>query len=428
MSDDSYQFVPKTTALKVYVSAGDPQKPKIKVATLKVNYTEIPGPEVVFTDGTSKLVNEFSDVSIAGTVSAQAKINHVKFSRKLSTGNQLLSEVNLSPSQASYGFSIPITRVTMQDSGLIVEATDDNNKTTSFTFVLNINELAPSPTVLINQTNDAFNGADAGQNLTLTGEINTLSNFQTVNFVVFNNAGDKISSTPISFSGKNITLNASNASYVASKSTRRFGVEVTDINGKSTNVYRDVHVGYYFVKVYMSLAGEDGKTTSTTGPLPGPFFSAKYRKAVSYIDGKTMPMDCDVAFHAQSTYGAIRCGNMSYAKSSSKFTGHTKTGAGLDTWGATTNYIVGTAAGINLSSFDATTVDNLTAQTFTGAAQSPVIATGAFPAVVPVDIVIAYQAQIDGVAKTVIFAYDSFGTVTTDKSASSFYIKVKIQK
>ena len=428
LSDDSYQFVPKTTALKVYVSAGDPKKPKIKVATLKVNYTEIPGPEVIFADGTSKLLNEFSAVTIAGTVTAPAKIKHIKFLRKLISENLLLSEITLSPSQASYGFSIPITRVTMQDSGLIVEATDDNNKTTSFTFILNINELAPSPTILINQVDDAFNGVDAGQNLVLTGEMNTLSNFQTVNFVTFNNTGDKISTTQIPFSGKKITIDASNASYIATKSTRRIGVEVTDINGKSTNVYRDVHVGYYYVKVYMSLAGEDGKTTSTTGPLPGPFFSAKYRKAVSYIEGKTMPMDCDVAFHAQSTYGAIRCGNMSYAKSSSKFTGHTKTGAGMDTWGVTTNYIVKTATGITLGSFDGTTVDNLTEQTNTGTAQSPVIAIGAFPAALPVDIVITYQAIVDGLPKTVIFAYDSFGTLTTDKSASTFYIKVKMQK
>jgi hypothetical protein len=269
---------------------------------------------------------------------------------------------------------------------------------------------------------------DVNQNLLLTGDITTLSNFQSANLVVFNNAGDKISTTPIPFSGKKITMDAGNASYTATKATRKIGVEVTDINGKSTNVYRDVHVGYYFVKVLMSLAGEDGKATSTTGPLPGPFFSAKYRKALSYIEGKATPMDCDVAFHAQSTYGAVRCGNMTYAKSSSKFTGHTKTNAGMDTWGTTTNYVVKTATGISLATFDGTTIDDLTVQTNTGTAQSPVIASGAFPAALPVDIIITYQAIIDGLPKTVIFGYDSFGTLTTDKSASTFYIKVKIQK
>lgn len=428
LSDDSYQFEPKTTALKVYVSAGDIKKPKIKVATLKVNFTEIPGPEVLFNDGNSKQVNEFSDVTIAGTVTAPANIKHIKFTRKLNTGNTTVSEVNLLPSQSSYPFSILLANISMDDKGLIVEATDDNNKTTSFTFTLNVTELAPAPVITVNQADEAFNGVDINQNIVLTGQISTLSNFQSVNLVVYDNTGQQISTFPIAFSGKNITLSSANASYIATKTTRKIGIEATDINGKSTKVYRDVHVGYYYAKVYMSLAGEDGKTTSTTGPLPGPFFSAKYGKAVSYIDGKTMPMDCDVAFHAQSTYGAIRCGNMTYAKSSSKFTGHTKTGAGMDTWSTTTNYIVKTATGITLGSFDGTTVDNLTEQTNTGTAQSPVIASGAFPTALPVDIVITYQAIIDGLPKTVIFAYDSFGTLTTDKSASTFYIKVKIQK
>lgn len=428
LSDDSYQFVPKTTALKVYVSAGDALKPKIKVATLKVNYTEIPGPEVVFADGASKQVNEFSDITINGSITAPAKVKHVKFIRKVSTGNVTISELDLSPSQSTYSFAIPLARLIMEDKGLIVEATDENNKTTSFTLAFDVTELAPAPVVTIQQTDDAFNGVDENQNLVLTGTISTLSSFQSVNLVVFDNTGNKISSTAIPFTGKSISLNAGNAAFNAAKTTRKIGVEAKDINGKTTKVYRDVHVGYYYARVNMSLAGEDGKTTSTTGPLPGPFFSAKLRTAVSYIDGKTMPMDCDVAFHTQSTYGAVRCGNMTYAKSSAKFTGHTKTGAGLDTWSATTNYIVKTATGVSLSTFDATTIDNLTEQTFTGAAQSPVIASGAFPAALPVDIVVTYQATINGLPKTVIFEYDTFGTLMTDKSASTFYIKVKIQK
>jgi len=428
LSVDSYQFVPNTTALKVYVSAGDTKKPKIKVGTLKVNFIEIPGPVVVFTDGTSKQVNEFSDLTISGSITAGSKIKHIKFIRKINTGNSALSEVSLSPSQSSYSFSIPLTRLTMNDSGLIVEATDDNNKTTSSTFGFIMNELAPAPVISIDQTTDAFNGVDAGQNLQLTGSITTNSTFQSVNFVSYNNAGDKISSTPVVFTGKKVTLDATNANYAATKATRRIGIEAIDVNGKTTNAYRDVHVGYYFAKVFMSLAGEDSKATSLTGPLPGPFFSAKYRRAVGYTEGKTIPMDCDIAFHAQATYGAIRCGNITYAKSSAKFTLHTMINAGLETWGASTNYNVNTASGISLSTFDATTIDDLSKQTNTGTAQSPVIANGVFPAAIPADIVVTYQAQIDGLPKTVILAYDSFGTVTADKSSSTFYIKVKIQK
>lgn len=425
LSVDGYQFEPKTTAVKVYVSAGEQSKPKIKVATLKIEFTEIPGPEVIFTGGASISANEFSNVTIAGSITAEAKIKQVKLFRKKTSGNVLLNEVNLSPTQASYPFSVQLERLTMEDQGLIVQATDGNNKTTSFTCAVQVVETAPAPTVTLNQAIEAFNGVDDGQNITLTGSISTLSGYQSVDFVVYDNTGAIIQRIPVSYSGNNITLNPT---FAATKSTRKVGIEVVDINGKVTNIYRDVHVGYYYARVLMSMAGEDSKATSDTGPLPGPFFSAKNRKAMSYIEGKAAPMECDVAFHTQSTYGAVRVGNMTYARGSAKFTGHTKTGAGLDTWGTSTNYTVKTISAVNRADFDETTIDNLEALTFTGSSESPVIASGAFPNPVPANMVIGYQAQIDGQPKNVMFIYDMFDNMPADKSASTFYIKVKIQK
>ncbi|MDO9633706.1 MAG: hypothetical protein Q7J05_01515 [Paludibacter sp.] len=425
LSVDGYQFLPRTTAVKVYVSAGDQSKPKIKVATLKVEFVEIPGPEVVFAGGTSMSANEFTNITIAGNITADAKIKQVKFLRKKSTGNVLLNDVNLSPSQSTYPFSIQLDRVVMNDQGLIVEATDENNKTTTFTCTVNVVEVAPAPAVTVNQAVNDFNGYDLGQNIDLTGSIVTLSGFQSVDFVVYDNTGTIIQRSPISYSGNNISLNAS---FIATKATRKVGVEVVDVNDKITNVYRDVHVGYYYARVLMSMAGEDAKATSDTGPLPGPFFSAKNRKAMSYLEGKAAPMECDVAFHTQSSHGAVRVGNMTYARGSAKFTGHTKINAGMDTWGTSTNYTVKTISTINRADFDETTVDHLEGLTLTGSSETPVIASGAFPNPVAANMVVGYEAQIDGQAKKVVFIYDVFDNMPADKSASTFYIKVKIQK
>lgn len=425
LSVDGYQFVPKTTAVKVYVSAGDQSKPKIKVATLKVVFVEIPGPEVVFTGGASISANEFTHVTITGSITAEAKIKEVKFFRKKANGNVLLNEVNLSPSQSTYPFSIQLDRILMDDQGLIVQATDGNNKTTSFTYTVSVIEVAPAPAIVINQTADAFNGFDTGQYIVLTGSITTLSGFQSVDFVVYDNTGTIIQRLPINHSGNNISLNTS---FMATNTTRKVGVEVIDINGKATNVYRDVHVGYYYAHVLMSMAGEDNKATSDTGPLPGPFFSAKNRKAMSYIEGKAAPLECDVAFHTQSSHGAVRAGNMTYARGSAKFTGHTKINAGLDTWGTSTNYTIKSISAINRADFDETTIDQIETLTFTGSSESPVIASGAFPNPVPANMVVGYQAQIDGQLKNVMFIYDVFDNMPADKSASTFYIKVKIQK
>jgi hypothetical protein len=44
LSSENNLFEPNITALKAYVSAGDPSKPKIKVAVLKVNYIEATPP------------------------------------------------------------------------------------------------------------------------------------------------------------------------------------------------------------------------------------------------------------------------------------------------------------------------------------------------------------------------------------------------
>jgi hypothetical protein len=425
LSNDGYQFVPKTTALKVFVAAGQPNKPKIKVATLKVEFTEIPGPEVTFTGGDSKQVNEFSNVTVSGTITADAKIKHVKLYRKQMAGNLLLNDIAVSPSVSTYPFSIPLSRVTLDDKGIIVEATDDNNKTTSFTYTLDVVEVAPAPSITLSQSETVFNGVDLSQNLVLTGQISTSSGFKSANMIVLDNTGTEVHRSAIAYAGNSITLNVS---YVATKTTRKIIIEAIDVNDKKTIVFRDVHVGYYYARVLMSLAGEDSKATSDTGPLPGPFFSAKNIKAMSYFEGKAAPMECDVAFHTQSTYGAVRCGNMTYARGSPKFTGHSRTGAGLDTWGTTTNYILKTASGLNRADFDEFTVDNLESMVLTGSAESPVLASGAFPNPVATTAVMSYQAQINGQAKNVLFIYDEFGTITTDKSASTFYIKVKIQK
>ncbi|MEA4935297.1 MAG: hypothetical protein VB102_01510 [Paludibacter sp.] len=424
LSVDGYQFVPKTTALKVFVAAGQTGKPKIKVATLKIVFTEIPGPEVTFTGGDSKQINEFSNITIVGNITADAKIKHIKFYRKQNSGNLLIDDIILSSPVSSYPFSIPLNKVTMADKGLIVEATDGNNKTTSFTCSLDVVEVAPAPAITLNQPEDVYNGADVNQSLVLTGQITTLSGFKSVDMVVYDNNANELHRSPVAYSGNTITLNTS---FTATKSTRKIGIEAVDVNDKTTKIYRDVHVGYYYARVLMSLAGEDTKTSSTTGPLPGPFFSAKRRAAMSYPEGKNFPMECDIAFHAQSSYGAIRCGNMTYARGSSKFTGHTKTDAGLDKWGTSTNYLIKTTA-LNRSDFDETTIDNIQSLTFTGTSETPVIATGAFPATQPSSAVLSYQATIDGQPKNVILIYDEFATLTTDKSASTFYIKVKIEK
>lgn len=428
LSVDGYLFAPKTTALKVYVSAGDVQKPKIKVGTLKVNYIEIPGPTVTFEDGSSKEINEFSNITVKAQVTAPAKVKEIKVYRMQKNGTTLLDEISLSPSLENYSLSIPITRIVMDDLGIQVEATDDNNKTTSFTLNFTVNELAPAPDIKISQAEDAFNGVDAGSNLFFTGTVTTLSDFSSADYVVFDNQGNEVLRTALSFSGKTIELNASNTNYQASNTTRKIGIEVFDINGKETKVYREVHVGYYFARVHMSLAGEDRKATSTTGPLPGPFFSAKNLKAMSYIEGKASPLDADIAFHAQSSYGAIRSGSMMYAKSSSKFTGHTKIDAGLDTWSSITNYTVKTVSSIAWSDFENTTIDDFSGLTFSGSSESPVIASGAFPNATTSNTVISYQTNINGSQKNVILAYDSFDQLTADKSASTFYIKVKVQK
>lgn len=79
LQDDGFQFKVGTTALKVKAGAGPSDRIKVKVGTLKVNFTEIPAPQVAFEGGDAPIeANEFSDIMVKGSITTESKLVSVQ--------------------------------------------------------------------------------------------------------------------------------------------------------------------------------------------------------------------------------------------------------------------------------------------------------------------------------------------------------------
>ena len=193
----------------------------------------------------------------------------------------------------------------------------------------------------------------------------------------------------------------------------------TDINGKQSVTSYDIHVGYYYYTVLMSLDGAPNHGDST----PGCFFSASAARAFDYCDGKDNWQEVDIAFSSYSSNTVIRAASLK--QSITKFKHAT---CGLDKWDNVKGVYFRTASNIKRSGFDKATINDMKAERLaTGFAEVALLTEGNFETAT--EAVGVYETPINGVAKRVIVTYDHFVERTTQNlAASKFMIKVKIEK
>ena len=379
LQDDGFQFKVGTTALKAKAGAGPSDRIKVKVGTLKVNFTEIPAPQVTFDGGDTPInADEFSDVTVKGSITTESKLVSVRYLKRTQDGLvQIGEKQEFSPSISSHNFEVTLENVFVDVTGLIVEATDELGKKSNTEKQIIVKEVAPATT-------------------TRTGE-------ETVKSLNITN-------------DKNVTLNES---VTADKTLAGIKIEATDINNKKSNISYDVHVGYYYHEVLMSLDGAPNHGDST----PGCFFSASQARAYDYCDGMANWQEVDIAFSSYSTNTVIRVASLK--QSITKFKHAT---CGLDKWENVKGCYFKKAAKIKRSTFDQATVDDMLAETLpTNFEQIASLTSGNFET--PTEDVGVYATPIDGVTKRVIIAYDHFVKRTENNlAASQFMIKVKIEK
>ncbi len=415
LQDDDFQFEVGTTAIKIAAGAGSSDMVKIKIGTLKVNFEEIPAPEILFDSEGDLQVNEFADLTVTGKINSQSKVTSVSYYKETTEGKEQIGET-IYPDESSYNFSVTLERVTFDIQGVVIEATDQLGKTTTIEKPLKVKELAPAPSIIIDQTAEQFNGVSIDVPIALTGKITSEAGITSVVITKTTRKGEE-STEEINITNDKEVIVAQ--SYTADIELAGLKLTATDINGKESSISYDIHVGYYYHTVLMSLDGAPKHEDST----PGCFFSASTARAFDYCDGKDNWQEVDIAFSSYSSNTVIRVASLK--QSITKFKHAT---CGLDKWDNVKGVYFRTASNIKRSTFDKATINDMKAERLaTGFTEVASLTEGNFETAT--EAVGVYETPINGVAKRVIVTYDHFVERTTQNlAASKFMIKVKIEK
>ena len=415
LQDDDFQFKVGTTAIKIAAGAGSSDMVKIKIGTLKVNFEEIPAPEILFDSEGDLQVNEFADLTVTGKINSQSKVTSVSYYKETTEGKEQIGET-IYPDESSYNFSVTLERVTFDIQGVVIEATDQLGKTTTIEKPLKVKELAPAPSIIIDQTAEQFNGVSIDVPIALTGKITSEAGITSVVITKTTRKGEE-STEEINITNDKEVIVAQ--SYTADIELAGLKLTATDINGKESSISYDIHVGYYYHTVLMSLDGAPKHEDST----PGCFFSASTARAFDYCDGKDNWQEVDIAFSSYSSNTVIRVASLK--QSITKFKHAT---CGLDKWDNVKGVYFRTASNIKRSTFDKATINDMKAERLaTGFTEVASLTEGNFETAT--EAVGVYETPINGVAKRVIVTYDHFVERTTQNlAASKFMIKVKIEK
>ena len=415
LQDDDFQFKVGTTAIKIAAGAGSSDMVKIKIGTLKVNFEEIPAPEILFDSEGDLQVNEFADLTVTGKINSQSKVTSVSYYKETTEGKEQIGET-IYPDESSYNFSVTLERVTFDIQGVVIEATDQLGKTTTIEKPLKVKELAPAPSIIIDQTAEQFNGVSIDVPIALTGKITSEAGITSVVITKTTRKGEE-STEEINITNDKEVIVAQ--SYTADIELAGLKLTATDINGKESSISYDIHVGYYYHTVLMSLDGAPKHEAST----PGCFFSASTARAFDYCDGKDNWQEVDIAFSSYSSNTVIRVASLK--QSITKFKHAT---CGLDKWDNVKGVYFRTASNIKRSTFDKATINDMKAERLaTGFTEVASLTEGNFETAT--EAVGVYETPINGVAKRVIVTYDHFVERTTQNlAASKFMIKVKIEK
>ena len=415
LQDDDFQFKVGTTAIKIAAGAGSSDMVKIKIGTLKVNFEEIPAPEILFDSEGDLQVNEFADLTVTGKINSQSQVTSVSYYKETAEGKEQIGET-VYPNESSYNFSVTLERVTFDIQAVIIEATDQLGKTTTIKKTLKVKEQAPAPSIIIDQTAEQFNGVSIDVPIALTGKITSEAGITSVVITKTTRKGEE-STEEINITNDRKVIVDQN--YTADIELAGLKLTATDINGKESSISYDIHVGYYYHTVLMSLDGAPKHEDST----PGCFFSASTARAFDYCDGKDNWQEVDIAFSSYSSNTVIRVASLK--QSITKFK-HTT--CGLDKWDNVKGVYFRTASNIKRSTFDKATINDMKAERLaTGFTEVASLTEGNFETAT--EAVGVYETPINGVAKRVIVTYDHFVERTTQNlAASKFMIKVKIEK
>ncbi len=281
---------------------------------------------------------------------------------------------------------------------------------------------AAAPAITLDRSDESFNGVAKNSDIALSGSITTDGQLATVKITTTTLAGES--------TDKNLAVTADNNSdfpiaetIPADETLAGITITATDINGKETVKEIKVCVGYKYYRVMASGNGSDNYETETYC-----FFSASLGTTLGYTAYTLENADkVDVAFATWSSNGQMCILSICSSDLGNKCNHPTYgTKSWIDPAPSTTVYLR-TAQNITRSTFDGATISDILAETAPTTAGSRVMLANGGNMDTPADQAIVYTTKIGGATKRVLLAYDEFEEAKPNASASTFWIKVKVE-
>jgi len=426
VKDLLYQLRPGITAIKVSVGAGPVDNMKLKIATLYIEFIEIPAPVITFDNDQEIIeITENQPLKLTGKIIAKGKANTVQFFTRDEEGNDTEiagSQVTLNPSLEEYNFTLNIPSIQAGIKAIIVKVEDDLNKSKEAVKNLNVIELVPAPTISLTTTAKDLNGVDKTAPFKLQGSVTSLGVITNVKVIITNSQGVE-TQYPVSISDtKNVNL--STLSITPAINMAKIRVEAVDENNKkSISDELNVYVGYSYYRVLVSSSGFDNYNDVNLHP----FFSAANATSYGYEDAKANNGAVDIGF--SSWGGNTQIGVVNIPGADSNKFNHPTARPSTANWPSRTAVKTKSITEINRTNFDQSTIDDIIALAAPTATATIYITSSSFET--PTNMAVLYETNINGVSKRVIFCYDELRYPLNNKPAHSgteFYIKVKIEK
>lgn len=421
LTSDGYEFALKTTAIKVVVAAGDLDKLKRKVGTLRINYIEMLAPQVVFDGDEILQPDEFQDVSVSGRITSESGLESVRLFKVTNDGDVFIKDCEISDPMEPLIFSTTINHILSSVTGVRVVATDLVGKSTDTIRVIRVNELEAAPAISMDQEKSSFNGLTSDQDFTVSGSVDAPGGLASFKYTSYKRDGSLLDEHTEPISGEK--SKSYHYTFHADKAFGKIIIEAVDNNTKVTRDTIETHVDYYYYNLEASCNGL--YTTGYQDPQPGCFFSAATGSIYPFCEAKAIAPDITVGFATYASNTRIQV----VALTENKFSN--RGSCGLETWSTVhpgylpPGYGLKTSTGIKRDRFYAATITDMKAES-TGASTG-VILSGT-DLVTPTTNVALFDAPVYGVTKRIILTFDKIIEVKSPAEMTTFMIHVKIEK
>jgi len=304
---------------------------KIRIGSVKVSYVELPYPSVSFNGPNPVNINEFTNITLSGSISSFSDIQNVSIVLKSKNDTDLqLEEKTFSSGIKSHNFSFGIEKIKYHYNALEVKVIDVAGKQTIATLPINVNELYPAP--VINTEN--YEGILRTDQIILGTQekplITSSVGIQNIKIETFRLDGTLISKiVDDNFAAGTLNYYYPSTLPASDLTLGNIRVTVTDLNDKITIKNNPVTVEFYLLKNL--VMGPETVLNPLNNPTSPVFFSSIDKKFLSPTEAYYKQTNCDFSFYNPASFpGRIYIYPMSHSDVAIKYGGSSGAGIKVD--------------------------------------------------------------------------------------------------